>query len=296
MLEIPLDGNFAVRSSVSGNVLNVKRCEKEGIQDDILHADFTAEWVGIAQAKRVAAGQSAIGHRGVQFQLCEPAIGMEISIEAADNFLADTEIHHADTAVSGQRVIRTRSFQPESKLACNWETLRLNFFNFIEWQCRADQVGGNVLGGELIAERAGDNASSPAGFFSRREHSQLGVSDARLVGLHVEPATQTIEFDSIHFSIREIEKAVQPGFSACSSTVKLSGQQAFQRIGFASQCEDATHRDFLEIGVSGPFVLGTETPVVKIQGAFEIGLHRAGAEVAAGDGQFGWRINYIALQ
>src|SRR5207244_531498 len=100
MHQIPFDANFAVRCSVSSNALKVKRREQKWVERNILQTDFAVERVGIHQTERVTAGQSAIGHRGVQLEFCDAAIGMEISVEAANDFLANTEIHNANTAVS----------------------------------------------------------------------------------------------------------------------------------------------------------------------------------------------------
>src|SRR5260370_42035992 len=102
---------------------------------------------------------------------------MQISVKASDNFLADTEIHHADAAVSGERLIRTGCFQAESKLAGNRETRRLDFFDFIERQCRTDQFGGNILARKLIAEWSGDNVPAAADFSASTEHPRTSGVD-----------------------------------------------------------------------------------------------------------------------
>src|ERR1700739_2117485 len=56
MLKISINADFSVRGSVSGNVLNVKRREQERIKHDVLHADFAAERIGVAEPKCVTAG------------------------------------------------------------------------------------------------------------------------------------------------------------------------------------------------------------------------------------------------
>ena len=151
MLEVAFDRYVAVRGSVPRNVLHVKRGEQEGIESDILQTDLAAERIRISQAKRIAARQTAIGHRGVKFKFSDAAIGVQVAVEAADNFLSHAKIHDADAAVSCGRVVRSGGLDAECQLAKDRETLGLNFLYVVERQRSADEIGGNIFAGELIA-------------------------------------------------------------------------------------------------------------------------------------------------
>src|SRR6185295_3203505 len=153
---------------------------------------------------------AAATHRGMQIELRNFSVGEQFTVEAANHFLAHSEIHDAHRTFANRRQVGSRRFQVERYLAGNGKTIGLDLLKVPQRQGRADQVSRKILRRNVVGDAAGDDARA-ADFLSRRKDAKFSVADAGLVRLEVKLAAQAVEFKSVDLSLREVEQAGDRG-------------------------------------------------------------------------------------
>src|ERR1700682_2952595 len=110
-----------------------------------------------------------------------PAIRRQTSVKTADDFLTDTKIHNAEGPFTQRSPYRPAGFQLETNLSSYRKARRLELFEILEGQSRANEVRRYRLIRVAVACRTGNNSCTPSAFFSRREKTQLRIGYAHFV-------------------------------------------------------------------------------------------------------------------
>src|SRR5258708_40204724 len=101
-MQLALKGDVAIRSAVAFEFPQMQRGKQEWIQVEVADGNFTVERQRIRETQGGPAGDGAFAHGGVELEVCELPVRLEIAAEAADNFPADLSIHDTERA-GGQR-------------------------------------------------------------------------------------------------------------------------------------------------------------------------------------------------
>src|ERR1700682_818162 len=110
-----------------------------------------------------------------------PAIRRQTSVKTADDFLTDTKIHNAEGPFTQGSPYRPAGFQLETNLSSYRKARRLELFEILEGQSRANEVRRYRLVRVAVVRRTRDNSCTPSAFSSWREKPQLRIGYARFV-------------------------------------------------------------------------------------------------------------------
>src|SRR5579885_1944664 len=131
------------------------------------------------------------------------AVGCERAVEAADDFVADAEIHDAEGAVALGSAKRAVELETEVELAADGEAGGLEALEIFEREARADDIGREILIGEAIRSGACDDAGAAGSLLAGSEEAELGVGDAGFLRAGFETAAQAIEGEAVDIGIGE---------------------------------------------------------------------------------------------
>src|SRR5260370_996711 len=156
--------------------------------------------------------------------MCRSSVRSQLAVETSNNHLADSEVHHPESALALRCSYRAIGSQPEASLPPHGKARHLKFFKIFQGQSCAYEVSGNRLILVAVTGRSGDYSGAASAFFSGRKEPQFRVRNAHFIRRDVQLPSQTIKGKSVHSALSQIEKACKVGLLPCTSPVKLPRQ------------------------------------------------------------------------
>src|SRR5437016_7760580 len=101
---------------MAAEFFQVQSGEQERVQVNVFDGHLSAQWVWIGKSEGTPSSNLSRGHGGAQFETCRAAIRRQFTVEAADNHLANSEVHDSKCPIAERCSRQAVSRQPETHL------------------------------------------------------------------------------------------------------------------------------------------------------------------------------------
>ena len=157
---------------------------------------------------------------------------MELGIETAHHFVAESQIHQAQRAIQFGREQWSLAAQMKTDFARDGQRGRLNARDAFERERRARQIENSLAIGRAVVEIAGQQTGSlrSGRATRRREQAQFRIGDTNLAVAQRDFAAGAIETPAPGLRINHVEQTRQLRIGMRSAAVKCSAQQAMRGI------------------------------------------------------------------
>src|SRR5205823_7729694 len=116
---------------MAAEFFQVQSGEQERVQVNVFDRNLSTQWVGIGKSEGAAPSNLSRGHGGAQFEMCRAAIRSQFTVEAADNHLANSEVHNSKCPIAERCSHRAIGLQPEAHLPSHAQARRLQFLKIL---------------------------------------------------------------------------------------------------------------------------------------------------------------------
>src|SRR5215471_3347507 len=106
--------------------------DEKRIKIDVPNVRFSANRVWRRKPDRITARNTAVRHRGAQFQFCFTPIRGQRSVEAADGLLTNAQVHNPDRTFPLWGAPWAGGLQSEGNLSANGQPGTLQFFKILQ--------------------------------------------------------------------------------------------------------------------------------------------------------------------
>src|SRR5882762_2890642 len=110
---------------MAAEFFQVQSGEQERVQVNVLDRNLPAQWVWIGKSEGAASSNLSRGHGRAQFEMCRAAIRRHFTVEAADNHLANAEVHDSKCPIAERCSHLAIGPQPEAHLSSHGQAGRL---------------------------------------------------------------------------------------------------------------------------------------------------------------------------